>query len=638
MKKSSYYHRSRIRNFLLSLCLLLSFSLFQGIGRGEEPEGLVSFDFNGADIGLVIKFVSEISGIDFIVDPRVKGQVTVISPTRIPAKEVYQVLQSILEVQGFTIVPSGRMVKIVPSVEAKQKSIRTEVGKEIKEISPGDAMVTQIIPLEYADANEVRAILTPLASRSQNMTIYPPTNTLIFTDTSSNIRRLLTIVKEIDVRGPRIEREVISLRYASALALSAAVTQAIQKQPARGKKIVQKKLKIIPDERTNSLIVVADSGDMREIKTLVGRLDKETPAALSKVNIYYLENANAEELAKVLDGVNVGLKRKSVRLPSRRGAPSGGEQPNIVADKATNSLIITASPEDQAMFKIIIKKLDIMRDQVLVEMLIAEVSMDLTRKLGIELATLDKPEAGSVRGFGGTDFTSAIQKLAAGQPPGLSGLVAGLMKGQTALGGLKVGALLQAYQKNSDFNVLATPQILTSDNEEAEIKIGENIPYVKDYRITELDTITKTWAYKDVGIDLKITPQINQKGFVRMKVYGKITKLVEDSAAETPTTVMREAKTIVSVEDGHTLVIGGLIRNDKEKSLKKVPILGDIPILGWLFKRREETTVKRNLLIFITPHVITSVKEMEGITKKKKREQKESIDKSAKRDEKKIEK
>jgi len=296
MKKSSYAQRLRLRNCLLVLGLLLSFSLFQGIGRAEEPGGLISFDFNGADLKLVIKFVSEISGIDFIVDPRVRGQVTVISPTRIPAKEAYQVLQSILAVQGFTIVPAGRMVKIVPSVEAKQENIRTEVGKEIRKIPPGDVVVTQIIPLEYADASEVRAILTPLASRSQNMTIYPPTNTLILTATSSNIRRLLKIIKEIDVRGPRIEREVIPLRYASATALSAAVTQAIQKQPARGKKIVQKMLKVIPDERTNSLIVVADSGDMREIKALVGKLDKETPAALSKVNVYYLENANAPAL------------------------------------------------------------------------------------------------------------------------------------------------------------------------------------------------------------------------------------------------------------------------------------------------------------------------------------------------------
>ncbi|GAG10299.1 unnamed protein product, partial [marine sediment metagenome] len=263
------------------------------------------------------------------------------------------------------------------------------------------------------------------------------------------------------------------------------ITAAVQTKVKEGKeKYAQKVFKIIVDERSNSLIVIASAEDMNRVKGLIEKLDKDIETKAGDIHVYYLENADATNLAAILKQIY-----ESKVKPPKRGAAVGKEvKPAIVADKTTNSLIITASPEDYEMFAEMIKKLDIMRDQVLVEMLIAEVSLGRTSELGIELAMLEEPVEGKERPFGVTDFTSAIQNMATGKVPGLSGMVVGLMKGTTAAGTPKVGALIQAYQKDSNFNILSAPHILTSDHEEAKIMIGENIPYVKDFRVTEIDT------------------------------------------------------------------------------------------------------------------------------------------------------
>ncbi len=604
------------------LTLLLSLLLIGAVRGGEEgKKEFISLDFNQVDINLVIKFISELTGTNFIVDPKVKGQVTIICPSKIPVEAAYAVFKSILEMHGFSLVQAGEMVKIIRSVEAKQKAVRTEVGKEIERVSPEDIIVTQLIPLEYADANQVKAILAPLVSKASNMVSHLPTNTLILTETSSNIQRLLKIVKEIDVQGVRIEREVIPLKFAFARALVSTLTSTLERRQ-RGKKVPEKVLKVIPEERTNCLIVVASAEDMKDIKELIEKLDKETPTALSRVNVYYLENADSGDLAKVL----ANLAKQPARREPKKGGPAE-IKPSIVSDKATNALIITASPEDHAMFRSIIEKLDIMRKQVLVEMLIAEVSMDITQELGVELASgenLLEPADGKVRGFGGTTFTGALASLAAGQPIAGSGLTLGIIKGKTGEYRNTAG-IIQAYRKDEDFNILATPHLLTLDNEEATIKIGETVPYVKQSREVgveagALPSFVHTWDYKDVGIDLKITPQISQKRFVRLELEGKITEL-KGPLTDHPRTIHRETKTVVSVEDGSTVVIGGLTRDDKSKTVHKVPLLGDIPVLRWLFRRTAETIVKKNLLIFITPHVIDSVEEAQEITREKSLEQ-----------------
>ena len=603
---------------------LFLFLFLMGPAGGGEREEYISLDFHRVDINLVIRFISETTETNFIVDPRVKGEVTIISPARIPVEAVYSVFKSILEMHNFSLVQAGEVVKIIPSVEARQRAIRTEVGREIEGIPPEDIIVTQLIPLEHADVNQVRAMLTPLVSQASNMVAHLPTNILILTETSSNIQRLLRIIKEIDVKGVRVEREIIPLRFASAEALGSTLTSALEERHRPGEKAPERTFKIIPDARTNRLVVVATPQDMKDIKELIEKLDRETPAALSMLKVYHLENVEAEELIKVLAGLKTGAS-------PARGASLPEIKPSLVADKATNSLIIVALPEDHAMFRKVIEELDIRPKQVLVEMLVAEVSMDIIRQLGIELASMDSPVEGSVRGMGRTDFAGAIATAGVGLP----GLVIGAMKGTVTrtiagqdISVPKIGAILQAYEKEADFEVLATPHVIASNNKEARILIGERIPFIRQARVTEevvgiAPTVIQTFDYRDVGIELNITPRISRERFIHLDIHGKVSRVIGDVGAGLLTTFEREVKTAVTVEDKNTVVIGGLTRDDESETIHKVPLLGDLPILGFLFRRKSKTAVKRNLLIFITPHVIETAEEAEDIRREKGLEQEE---------------
>jgi general secretion pathway protein D len=278
-------------------------------------------------------------------------------------------------------------------------------------------------------------------------------------------------------------------------------------------------------------------------------------------------------------------------------------------------LIITAEPEDYNHLKEVIDQLDTVRPQVLVEALIADVSMDVITDLGVEWGTVDAPMDDKYTGFGGTKY-SIEQTTLFQRGLTFSGLVIGAMKGTTA-GIPNVGMIIQAYSKRTGFKILSTPQILTLDNKEAKILVGENIPYVTSSRVTEQDTVVNSYEYKDVGIELTITPHIGQEDNLKLDIHQKVTALAPGSTTTTPSTTVREAKTSVSVDDGSTIVIGGLIRDDNTKVLYKVPLLGDIWIIGALFRRTEDTTEKRNLLIFITPYIIREKAKIEKLTQEK---------------------
>ena len=596
--------------------LLLFFFLLTGLAGGEEREEFISLDFNQVDINLIIRFVSEITGTNFIVDPRVRGPITVISPEKIPLEAAYPVFKSILEMHGFSLVPAGEMVKIIPAVEARQQAIRTEVGRELAEIAPDDIVVTQLIPIKYADVNQVRAILTPLVSRAGNMVAHLPTNLLVLTEAFSNLERLLKVVKEIDVEGVRMEREVIPLQFASAQALAPTITSALKRRQP-GKKEVGRVVEIIPQERTNCLLVIANTEDMRAVKELIEELDQEALPALSEVRIHPLENARAEELIKILNQIHAN------RTPAR-GSPLLKVEPNLVADETTNSLIIVASPQDQVLFQQVIEELDVRPNQVLVEMFIAEVSVDTVKALGIEWAAGDPPVEGRKRGFAHTDFAGVLAAAGIGFP----GLVTGIIEGTVTIAGReipKITAILQAYERYTDFEILATPHLVTSNNEQAEIMIGERIPFVREARIAEVavgvvPTVIKTFDYRDVGIMLGITPRISRERFVRLDIEGEISQAIAVGKPAAPgaiTTLERRISTVLTVEDGATVVIGGLTRDEQAETIHEVPLLGDIPILGALFRRKEDTKLERNLLIFITPHVLETAEEIEAIRQKK---------------------
>ncbi len=624
--------KSRLQGFILSMVLFSVFFVCMVFSQtadtdqvGAGGEGLISINFEDVDLRVVTNFVSKVTGQNFLLDDRVKGTVTIISPTKIPVGEVNQVFMSVLDVKGFTTIPSGRVVKIIPSANAKQSSLPTGIGKDISQITFEDKMITQLIPLQYADSQQLLPILSPLISQQGFLTSYSPTNTLILTDLSSNIRKLLTIINNFDIEGSKLETSIIALKYASATEIAEKVSGAIESagrtatvtptRTVRGGTPTTLPMNsggqvtLIPDERINSIILIANKDDTLKVKDLIAQLDILPPPGRETIHIYKLKYADAEELAKILSAMPLGGQTKE------KGAAN--TTTNISADVATRSLIITAEPEDYNHLKEVIDQLDTVRPQVLVEALIADVSMDVITDMGIEWGTLDKPIEGEVTGFAGTKY-STDQTTLFQRGLTFSGLVVGALKGTTN-GIPNVGMIIQAYSKRTGFNILSTPQILTLDNKEARIMVGENVPYLTSSRITEQDTVVSSYEYKDVGIELTITPHIGTEDNLRLDIHQKVTAIAPGASATTttPSTTVRETKTNISVDDGSTIVIGGLIRDDSTKVLHKVPLLGDIPLLGLLFQRKEDTIERRNLLVFITPYIIREKAKIEELTRQK---------------------
>jgi len=619
-----------------------------------DEEGMVSMDFDNVDVRIVIKYISDLTGKNFIVDNDVRGTVTVISPTKIPLDEAYKVFESILDVRGFSAVPAGKVIKVSTKRQGTQRNIKTQVGDSLEQIVPDDTLVTQLIPLEFAAVDKVRAALGPLFSKDASVIPYPTTNTLIVTDISSNINRLLRIIKEIDVPGYETKITVFPLRYAAAETLAAELTQVIEEvgevpgtppTPRRRNRDqlqpTQTVIKLIADERTNSLIILANAEDTRQILGLVKKLDVETER--TNIHVYFLKNCNAEDISKVLN--NVMGKRK----------PKGGEiLPLISEDKATNSLIIDATPEDYASLQRIIKQLDIMRDQVLVEVLIAEVAYDKTFELGVEIQSIGNEGQtqgmptgqgyanmgvgrSNAQGYGGSSWSASGNALSgmlsaqASDPAsivtsGLSGGTFGFVQKMAGAGTSipDLAVLIHALETNQDIDVLSTPQVLTLDNEEASIEVVRNIPYVSKIEIgNDNNNDWQDIEYKDVGIKLKITPHISRDRMVRLEIEQEISSVVGQAVSGyylTPETYKRITTTNVMVKDNHTIVISGLIQDEKNNSEDKIPLLGDIPLLGYLFRWESNTTTKRNLLVFITPRVVKTTQQIADLTAMKRHE------------------
>lgn len=595
----------------------------------DEPgmaDELISINFDQVDIRTMLKTIGDITGINFIVDESLRGTVTVMSRTKIRLGEIYEVLESILEVKGYAAVPAGNLVKIVPRAEAVKRNLQVRIGSNPLEIPENDSLVTQIIPLKYADATEVGNVVRPLLATGAHMAIYPTTNSILITDTSSNIHHIAKIIQRLDVTGSKEQVTIIGLRYAAAQVLSEQISRIMEKskassvQVARGRNApqIETSVKILPDERTNSLVVVANAQDTETITRLAKQLDIERPRGTNNVHVVYLKNAPAKETAESLSNALTNLRIG--------GALENIQNVQVTADEGTNALIITASTQDFEIIAEIIAKLDIVREQVLVEMLIVEVSEDGLKEIGIDWATLDQAVTGSVRFFGGTNFGPRVD-FASGD---LEGLSVGAWKKSGS--DVAIGPILHALEKTSGVNILSTPHILTSNHNKARIIVGENRPFVIQSRITETDpstpTVIRTFEYKDVGITLEITPHISQGGLVRLEIDSQFTKLVETvtTSTDTPTTAKREAQTVVSMNSGSTVIIGGLMRDDKVTIEKKIPLVADIPLIGNLFKFQRDRLQKTNLLIFITPYILDSQQDLEQITQKKKQEMKPALE------------
>jgi general secretion pathway protein D len=612
----------------LSVCIFLVLSVLMAANAAaqnpqekKESERFVSIDFNNVDINVFIKFISELTSKNFVVDQGVKGKVTIISPAKISVQEAYKVFESVLEVHGFTAVKAGEIIKIVPSPEARSKNIETRLRQEAD--SPDDNVVTQLIPLKYADPSEIKKLFAPLISKNSVILDYPPTNMLIVTDVYSNITRLLRILKAIDVTGMGQELSVIPLEYANAAEFVKILDSVFQtrRKPSKGDSGTA--IEIVADDRTNAIVVLASEIETQKIKQLIELLDKETPRGKEKIRVYYLENAKAEDLAKVLQA----LPTQSAAGPKGKEAPVISGKAKITADKATNSLIIMGDKDDYQVLEDIIRQLDIPRSMVYIESLIMEVNVEKDFNLGVQWQAGGKTQIDNkdVAFGGGFRPETGIIQTPVTTLPSLQGFSLGVFSESVKIAGIEfpnLAAIIQAYKKDKDVHILSTPQILTTDNEEATITVGKNVPF-QTRSAASSENLVDTYSYyeyKDVGITLKITPQISKDRMVRLNISQEVTKLDELATTSTdrPTTLKRSIETTVIVKDTNTVVIGGLIDDSFTKTTYKVPCLGDVPLLGVLFSTLSKAGDKTNLFVFLTPHVIENPAEAEKIYHQKK--------------------
>lgn len=607
-------HNQSIRIALVVLVLMsLAVSApAQKAGTPKAGDRFVTIDFNNVDINVFIKFISELTGRNFIVDQRVRGNVTIISPTKISVDEAYRVFESVLEVHGFTTVQAGKVTKILPSPEARTQNIETYL--ESRRLPPEDRLVTQLIPLTYADPDEIKRLFTPLVSKSSVIVSYGPTNMLIVTDMQSNIQRLLRIIDEIDVAGIGQEITVLPLAHADSNKLVSLLSSIFQAGPPK-KGGTDKLLKFVADERTNSLIILASEIDTMRIRSLVDMLDRETPRGKEKIRVYFLEYADAEELAKVLQQVP---SKEAAGAQPKGQAPIVSENVQITADKATNSLVITASSEDYQVLEEIIRQLDIPRPMVYIEALFMEVDVNKDFRLGTEWLAAGETEISGRDTFFGGGFRqsegSNLLGLAADPPIFPGGMSLGVFTEAIEIAGVQfsnLAAVVQAFKEDREVNILQTPQILTTENQEAKINVSTNIPFQTRTSTSENETFN-SFEYRDVGTILSITPHITRERLVRLTLALEVSA-VEDTTDFRPTTLRRTVDTTVIVRDNDTVVIGGLIEDQTASSEFKVPLLGDIPVLGWLFKVRSEASRKTNLYVFLTPRVIKNPEDAERI-------------------------
>ncbi|MCL5966274.1 MAG: type II secretion system secretin GspD [Deltaproteobacteria bacterium] len=624
-----------------------------GPGAGEKsPPGtqaggpvrlpvFISMDFTDVDLPVLIKFISEQTKRNFIFDERVQGKITIISPRKITVDEAYDVFLSVLAVKGYTTVPQANAIKIVPLGEVRQESLPT--GKVAAQ--PSAEYVTRLVPLQFLDVAEVLPLLTPLVSKGGLLNAFPASNTLLLIDSTANIDRFLKILGELDVAGTANVIRIFPLKNASVTEVVRtldALYQETAAPPGRPRGVRPGKVrgaappKFLADTRTNSVIVLAGKDVMADVEDLLRKLDMPAPENTGKINVYYLENADAEEMTKVLSSLSekrAGPVPPAAPPATIRGVISaeleGGVR--ITADKATNSLIIIASPNDYQTLVEVIRKLDIPRRQVYVEALIMEISLDKGLDLGVEFRGAGETRNnGAVIGGTNFDFKGNVNELfaalATGNPLLFSGtgLIAGGIAGKVTLpDGTQIPAItaiLRAAQNRNNINILSSPHLLTTDNKEAEIVVGENVPFITSQttNTTNIANITNTIERKDVGITLRLTPHIHESEFVNLDIFQESSAVKGDTLLNVnlvgPTTTKRSAKTSVLVRDGDTVVLGGMMQETYSTIRKQVPVLGDIPLLGYLFRFKSVTRSKTNLLIFLTPHIIKEPGDMARVT------------------------
>ena len=614
-------------------------------------EGSFTLNLKNADIQSLIQTVSRQSGVNFVVDPRVKARVTVISSAPLNADELYETFLSVLQVHGYAAVPSGDLIKIVPDVNAKQGPVPEYTDGD----SNSDQLVTQVIKVENVPAAQLVPILRPLVPQQGHLAAYAATNTLIVTDRGANIGRLITIIKGIDTPD-NDEVQIVKLQHASA----SEIIQILQSLQSRGGQIdgTPGAVRFAADERTNSILLSGDPDARTRMQGLILNLDTPIDAGNNgNTRVIYLKYANAEDLIGILTGVSAGqsligiggaaqptndtaaavpsqpiVDANGVQIPQQPNVPtaslipragqdqeSDGPRIDIQADENTNALIITAPPDEMRSILTVIDQLDIRRAQVLVEAIIAELSTANSSQLGVNFA-VDGTNSNRPAAF--TNLGGATQALVGTVASGGASLSNGLSLALGRFGGdgVDFGVLLSAIASDSNNNVLSTPSLVTLDNQEAEIIVGQNVPFVTGSQLsTANDNPFQTIERQDVGVSLKVKPQINEGDNIKLEIEQEVSDVSNTSVtgATDITTNLRSIKTTVLVEDGQTLVLGGLIDDQVNDTRDKVPFLGDIPILGSLFRFRTTSKSKRNLMVFLHPTILRDAESADYYSRSK---------------------
>ena len=587
--------------------LLAVISLSWGGERAAAQE--ITFNLKDAEITTVISTIAEITGENFIIDPRVKGKATVISSRPMSKAEAYQVFLSLLEVHGFAAVKTGKTTKIVPDVNAKQSAGRVA---DQRYPGQGDEIVTRVIDVENVAAAQLVPILRPLVPQQGHLVAYAPSNVLIISDRAANIQRLAKIISRIDRPSTDSEVEMITLEHAAApevVRILTALHQQEAKDPASKGALGVPVL--IADERTNSVLLGGDQSERLKLRSLIAHLDTPLESA-GNTHVIYLRYAKAADLVPVLTGLGTSVEKEK-KAQKGKAAVTATAPLNIQADEATNALVITAPPDVFRSLQAVIRQLDVRRAQVSVEAIIAEVSSRRASELGVQWL-FDGTPAGD-RPVGAVNFTNStsIGDLAAaalgGQPPPLAaGLTVGVGKFNSNT--FNFAALLRALDGDGSTNVLSTPSIVTVDNVEAEIKVGQVVPFVTGSYISPgggSGTPTnpfQTISREDVGITLKVTPQINEGNTIRLDIEQVVSSVAASEVAVGPITNNRSIRTSVMAEDGQVIVLGGLITDDLNESVQKVPLLGDLPFVGALFRYKNKQKDKTNLMVFIRPTIL----------------------------------
>lgn len=638
---SSSRLRQACRLFLpLAVAALLALPPLPSRAAGEEE---MTLNLVGADIESAVKAISQISGRNFLIDPRVKGTINIISGKPVPRALTYQILVSALRLQGFSVVEGPHVTKILPEADAKaQAGPLAQPGT-----ARGEQVMTQVFTIRYQSAAQLIGVLKPLVSANQSIAADSGSNTLVVTDSADNLRRLEKIIASIDLpRGD--EPLVIALRHASAVEVAANLNRLYVGAGGATGGASPGTLSAIADPRGNRVIVRSDNpGQLSKVAALINEMDKPG-AGLGNIRVVYLKHAEATKVAQTLRAILGTESGPTGSSPLTTSSPAAGatSAPGtasatsqniqgalvagsmIQADTASNALIITAPEAVFNNLRNVIEMLDRRRAQIYIEALIVELSADRAAEYGIQWQDLSGLSSNNTKLFGGTNFGgTGTNIISAAQNIGTvgGGLNIGMAKGTINIPGLgtitNLGLLARFLETETQANILSTPNILTLDNEEAKIIIGKNVPFVTgSYTSTgsSSSSVTpfQTYERKDVGLTLKVKPQISEGGVVRIQIYQEASSLQENTASNSagPTTNKRSLESNVLVDDGNIIVLGGLIEDNFNQADERVPVLGDIPYLGNLFRYRNRSRKKTNLMIFLRPHIMRDSGSYQNLT------------------------